>query len=183
MHDPNKNPVRRFFSGITEYAFQIRLGVADPEITDYLSDLLTRFVRSDRLTTIRDAKGRPVVDVVDMLSEAQNRIGDARREVHRQIGDYTLFWAGLYPESLEHRQKKMSKDALIDYCAQGKRAYWIASTVSDGGGDGEGQPNTENGVLEKLSAEFELCAYGLRQVRAEWERRDDGPSPGTFLIN
>ena len=34
---------------------------------DYLSDLLTRFVRSDRITTIRDAKGRPVVEVVDML--------------------------------------------------------------------------------------------------------------------
>ena len=64
-----------------------------------------------------------------MLSEAQSRVGKARREVHRQIGDYTLFWAGLYPESLERVRKQLSKDALIDYCEQGKRAYWIASTI------------------------------------------------------
>ena len=138
-------------------------------------------MRSDRLATIRDAKGRPVMEVVDMLIEAQNRVGKARREVHRQIGDYTLFWAGLYPESLERRQKTLTKDALIDYCAQGKRAYWIASTINSDGQ--EETPGASADVLERLSAEFELCAYGLRQVRAEWERRDDGPSPNPFLIN
>ena len=158
MHDP-KTTIRRFFSGITEHAFQVRLGIADPQLTDYLSDLLTRFVRSDRLATIRDAKGRPVVEVVDMLSEAQSRIGKARREVHRQIGDYTLFWAGLYPESLERRQKQLSKDALIDYCEQGKRAYWIASTIDSD--EQEAAPTISADVLERLSAEFELCAYGL----------------------
>ena len=180
MHHPKSSPIRRFFSGLTEYAFQTRLGVADPQLTDYISDLLTRFVRSDRVT-IRDAKGRPVLEVVDMLSEAQNRVGAARREVHRKIGDYTLFWAGLYPESLEHRQKRLSKDALIDYCEQGKRAYWIASTIEMK--EESVAKAAPSGVLEKLSAEFELCAYGLQQVRAEWERRDDGPSQQTFLIN
>jgi hypothetical protein len=181
MHDSKTTAIRRFFSGITEHAFMVRLGIADPQLTDYLSDLLTRFVRSDRLTTIRDAKGRPVVEVVDMLSEAQSRIGRARREVHRQIGDYTLFWAGLYPESLERRQQQLTKDALIDYCEQGKRAYWIASTIESG--EQEEAQAISADVLGRLSAEFELCAYGLRQVRAEWERRDDGPAPNTLLIN
>lgn len=180
MHQPKTSPIRRFFSGLTEHAFHIRLGVADPQLTDYISDLLTRFVRSDRVT-IRDAKGRPVLEVVDMLSEAQNRVGSARREVHRKIGDYTLFWAGLYPESLERRKQRMSKDALIDYCEQGKRAYWIASTIEME--EATAAKAAPSGVLERLSAEFELCAYGLRQVRAEWERRDDGPSPHALLIN
>ncbi len=177
MHNPKPTTIRRFFSGITEYAFQIELGVADPDLTNYLSEMLTRFVRCDRLTTVRDAEGKPVESVVDMLCEAQNRVGSARREVHRQIGDYTLFWAGLYPESLERRKKSLDKDALIDYCSQGKRAYWIASTIDPG------DESEDASILSKLSAEFELCAYGLRQVRAEWERRDDGPSRGAILFN
>ena len=37
----------------------------------------------------------------------------------------------------------------------------------------------ESAVLLRLAGEFELCAYGLRQVRAEWERDRivEGASP------
>jgi hypothetical protein len=28
-------------------------------------------------------------------------------------------------------------------------------------------------VLERLSEEFELCAFGLSEARKEWERRDE----------
>ncbi len=35
----------------------------------------------------------------------------------------------------------------------------------------EGDPYREEApVLRRLSQEFELCAYGLNQVRQEWER-------------
>ena len=39
--------LRRYFAGVTEFAFETRLGVADPPLVDYLSDLLTRFIRTD----------------------------------------------------------------------------------------------------------------------------------------
>jgi hypothetical protein len=29
-------------------------------------------------------------------------------------------------------------------------------------------------VLQQLSDRFEMCAFGLGEVRREWERRDDG---------
>ena len=46
MH-PNRpyETLYRFFAGLTEYAFPARLGVADASLTDYLADLLARFVR------------------------------------------------------------------------------------------------------------------------------------------
>ncbi len=170
-------PIHRFFAGLTEYAFQTRLGVVDPPLVDYMTTLLTRFVRSDKLTVIRDSTGQPMMEVVDMLNEGNNRIGSARRDFHRRVGDYALFWAGLYPESLAQRPN--SKDALIDYCEHGKLAYWIASTT-----DAEHSEDTvSTDVLERLSCEFELCAYGLREVRTEWERRDDGPGQVPLLIN
>jgi hypothetical protein len=168
----------RFFAGLTEHTFQTKLGVADPILTDYLSELLTRFIRNDAIHNIRNTKGRPLFEVVQMLSEAEQRVGSARRDVHRHIGDYTLFWAGLYPESLRKKQAPERADHVIDYCEQGKRAYWIASTIETNR-DGEAPSD----VLERLASEFEMCAYGLREVRRQWERRDDGDAPRPFLIN
>jgi hypothetical protein len=152
--------------------------VADPQLIDYISDLLTRFVRTEVVYKLRDPCGRPLVEVAEMLVEAQQRVGNARREVHRHIGDYTLFWSGVYPEALQTRQAAHSKDHLIDYCQQGKRAYLIASTI-----DTDEDTPASSDVLERLSNRFELCAYGLREIRREWERRDDDDFPGPFLIN
>ena len=52
----------------------------------------------------------------------------------------------------------------------------VASTIP---GD---DPQAEEGVLRRLSHEFELCQYGLREVRREWERRDDEGGFSPLLI-
>jgi hypothetical protein len=121
-----------------------------------------------------------LIEVAEMLAEAEKRIGDARREVHRHIGDFTLFWVGVYPESLRRRQGPMHRDHLISYQAEGKRSYWIASTIET---DTEKERKAPAEVLERLSRNFELCAYGLREVRREWERRDDEDLPQPLLIH
>ena len=157
--------IRSFFAGVTEYAFHGRLGVADPALVDYISELLTRFLHRDSLFGLRSTTGQQLDQVVDMLAEAQARQGDACRAIHRHIGDFTLFWIGLYPEALERLRKEGRKDSLIDYRAQGKRAYRIASSIPT---ESE-EPRNE--VLEQLSDQFELCAYGLGEVRREWQRR------------
>lgn len=169
----------RFFAGLTEFAFQTRLGVADPRLTDYLTDLLARFVHYDALLSLRNLAGRRLDEVADMLIEAEARVGDPRREAHRHIGDFTLFWTGVYPEALSRLQRGMRKDFFLDYCEQGKRSYHIASTIRTG------QSDEENEVFERLSHDFELCVYGLGEVRREWERRDaTDPSTGKpFLLD
>jgi hypothetical protein len=55
---------------------------------------------------------------------------------------------------------------LIDYQQQGKRAYWIASTIPV---EKEVAPAD---ILQRLSEQFELCMYGLSEVRRQWEERD-----------
>src|SRR5262245_58466019 len=101
---PQPAPLRGYFSGLAEFTFQTRLGVADPSLVDYIAGLLARFVHCDAVYRVRDLAGRRLVQVADMLAEAEARLGTARREVHRHIGDYTLFWTGVYPEALEHLQ-------------------------------------------------------------------------------
>ncbi len=156
--------LRYLFRGLTEHTFQVEFGFADPPLLDYLSGLLERFVRIDAIFKVRDLVGRRLEEVADMLLAAEEREYNVRRELHRHIGDFTLFWTGVYPEALKRLRHPERKDALIDYQEQGKRSYWIASTFED-------EPYEEEApVLRRLSRDFELCSLGLNRVRHEWER-------------
>ena len=178
-HPHPDQPLRRLFAGVTETTFQARLGVADPYLIDYLSALLSRFVHDAAIYRLRDAAGRRLEQVVDMVAEAADLPAEGRttREIHRHIGDFALFWTGVYPEALARLRSADCKDFFVDYCAQGKRSYFIASTFED-------DPyRDEAAVLRRLSDEFELCAYGLREVRREWEKNRPELNPlGNRLI-
>jgi hypothetical protein len=169
--DPSQNStsLSRFFAGLAEYTFHTRLGVADPRLVDYLSRLLAKFVHTDTIYSVRGLSGRRLQEVVEMVAEAEARTGGPRRAVHRHIGDFTLFWTGVYPEALRQMQGRDRVDRLVDFRDLGKRSYWIASTMPAAEADADA---AENRVLERLSREFELCAYGLGELRREWERRD-----------
>jgi hypothetical protein len=170
---PPDHPLRRLFAGLTEQTFLQSLGLADPPLTDYLSELLSRFIHMDAVYRLRAAAGRRLEEVADMMlqAEAAPPQGRTRREVHRHIGDFTLFWTGVYPEALNRLRSRVAKDQFVDYCAQGKRSYYIASTFDDA------PYRQEAPVLRRLSEGFELCAYGLSQVRREWERHAPGAAP------
>jgi hypothetical protein len=167
MWSPNADhPLRKLFSGLTEQTFIETLGLADPPLTDYLSGMLSRFIHLDAVFRLRDSSGRRLEEVAEMMieAEAMPREGRTRREVHRHIGDFTLFWTGVYPERINRLRSALSKDHFVDYCETGKRSYYIASTFED-------DPYREEApILRRLSEEFELCAYGLTQVRREWEK-------------
>ncbi len=160
------SPLNSFFNGLSEHVFHTQLGVVDTQLVDYVSQLLIRFSRVEALDRVRQIDGRPATQVVTMVAEAEKRLGTARREVHRHIGDYTLFWSGLYPESLRELKGDDKQDQFVNYCAQGKKAYKIASDIE------ADKKSTPGSLLKRMSDQFEMCAYGLREIRREWERRD-----------
>ncbi len=166
---PESHPLHRLFRGITEYTFTTELGIGDPRLVGYVANLLARFVPSQMIWRLRDGQGRRLTEVTAMVAEAEAAADvDRRRECHRHVGDYTLFWTGVYPEALGKLQGVGSPDHLIDYQRQGKRSYYLASTLDEDQGP----------VLRWLSDEFELCAFGLSRVRHEWERHDPEPPRG-----
>ena len=160
----SEDSLRRLFSAITEHTFQVDLGVADPVLTDYLVEMLVRFTRSAEMHRFRDVEGRRLVEVVDMVSEAGQRASKPKRELHRHIGDYTLFWSGVFPEALNHLQAADSKDHLIDYEQQGRKSYFIASKFED---DPYGE---EAPILRRLSQDYDLVRFGLNRVRQDWDK-------------
>lgn len=166
--------LKSLFAGLAEQTFGVELGIADPPLLDYLSDLLVRFVRLDAIYRIRDARGKKLIEVAEMLMEAEERTARPEREVHRHIGDFTLFWSGVFPEALSRLQAPDCQDHLIDYCRVGKQSYYIASTYDE-------EPyQQEASVLRRLSCEFELCTFGLNRVRHEWEKLPEQLAPRSW---
>ena len=160
---PESHPLNQLFQGLAEHTFTARLGIADPELVGYDADLLARLVPSTEVWRLRGRDGRRLDQVALMVAEAESSNDESRRrDCHRHVGDYTLFWTGVYPEALNSSQARRSLDSLIDYQRQGKRSYYLASTY-----EGNSQ---HSGLLRRLSDEFEICAVGLSQVRKEWER-------------
>jgi hypothetical protein len=168
---PESHPLHRLFRGLTEYAFMSELGIGDPSLVGYVAELLASFVPSQGVWRLRDKQGRRLSEVTAMIAEAEAADDAARRrECHRHVGDYTLFWTGVYPEALAKLQGNHSADALISYQQQGKRSYYLASTLSPG--------KDQSSVLRRLSDQFELCAFGLSRVRREWEKLEVERSVG-----
>jgi hypothetical protein len=172
---PETHPLHRLFRGLTEYAFMNELGIGDPTLVQYVAELLASFVPSQALRRLRDAQGRPLAEVMSMVAAAEAADdAERKRECHRHVGDFTLFWTGVYPEALGHLRRAQSPDALIDYQEQGKRSYYVASRLSSG--------SFMSSVFRRLSEEFELCAFGLSCVRREWEKLEtEGPRGGQPL--
>ena len=165
---PQPDPtLRRLFGSLVERAFVQTLGVYDSCVAGYLAGVLADFAHVDRVHKIKDLTGRRLDEVADMLLHADVRLEatsfNREREVHKHIGDFTLFWAGVYPEALPRMRASMRRDHLLDYVQQGKNSYAIAATHD------YGDYRAEAPVLKKISDEFELCLYGLHTVRGHMD--------------
>ncbi len=175
------HPLRRLFTGLVEDSFYSQVGLCNPILTDYVVDLLIGFMHIDRLTVLSNAEGKELDRLAAMLtvSEQHRPMSETDRDrmIYRHIGDYSLFWAGVYPEHLQCRRATRS-DVLSDFVTKGKRSYAIASRLA---GEDDDPPSS---LFRHLSEDFEHCLYGLGLVRRGWERapQEEGPALGELLI-
>jgi len=158
-----EHPIRGYFAAeIHNALFQV--GLSEQDVEAYLSHMLVTFLHRDGIYAIRNAAGERLEAVVDMIAEGDIRINassfDRERQVHKHIGDFLLFWSGLFPESLKQIKQPTSKDAAVEVIRQGQMSYYLASTF-------EHDPyGVEAPVLRKLSDGFEKYQKGLSAVRS-----------------
>jgi hypothetical protein len=160
--------LQELFGELVERAFALSLRWDDRQVMRYLTRLLTEFAHIDSLYRLRDLNGRPLQEVAEMLYYADVRLGAQsfyqEREVHRHIGDFTLFWTGVYPEALPKLRASLRKDHLIDYVKQGKESYRLVSLFDIG------EWREEAPMFRRLSENFEVAMQGLHAVRQMWEQ-------------
>lgn len=155
----NQNPLTQFFANAIHESLS-RIGISEIDAETYLADMLVRFQNQDELYGIRDQSGRRLSRISDMVAEGDVLMNatsfDREREVHRHIGDFLLFWSGLYPESLERRER------MIDPVRQGAYSYYVVSTFD------HGSYATEAPIFRKLSQGFAQFREGLLMVRSRF---------------
>ncbi len=166
--------LRHFFSGTVQHVMHVEMGICDTRLADYLTDMLSKLIHVDDFYPFRDATGRRIRNLAEMVADAD--LGDdvppreRDRAVHQHIGDFALFWTGVFPEGLRQLARVGAAHRLDDYLAQGKRSYAIASELVTQ------QNHPPAGVLRRLSDDFEFFMYGLNLCRQEWNGANDTSS-------
>ncbi len=160
------HPLNRLFTELVEYNFRRHLEVQDGRLTNYLSALLLDFTRMDNVFKIRDARGRAIEDVGEMLLES-NPVLEAphferEREVRKHVGDFTLFFSGMFPESIGNwRLRRLQVGSFVDYIRAGKESYEIVAAFN------QFEYQKVAPLFRRLSDSFEECVYGLNLVRQQ----------------
>lgn len=132
------------------------------EIADYLTMLLARFMRTDAIFAIRDSEGQQVTSIGEMMAEGDISLRadsfERERIVHRHIGDFLLFWSGVYPGFLRQLRLRSEAEWVRDYARQGRESYHLVSTFDYPPYDREAP------LFRRLSKDFEVLTFCLGQA-------------------
>jgi hypothetical protein len=164
---PESHPLQQLFVELVGRHYAEQIGIRDPQIVAYVAHLMTEFCDTEQLFKIRDAAGRNLADVGEMLIESDPVFGpapsfDREREVRKHIGDYTLFFTGMFPESINHfRLRRNRMENFIDWMKAGKESYYIVSKFD------VFEYTKVAPLFATLSKNFEQCVFALNQVKNE----------------
>ena len=162
---PETHPLQDLFQDLVGRHYAEEIGIRDPQIVAYVSHLLAEFCEADQLFKIHDASQRPLTDVGEMLIESNPVYGpapsfDRERQVRKHIGDYTLFFTGMFPESINHfRLRRNRTENFVDWIKAGKESYYIVSKFE------HFEYTNVAPLFARLSNHFEQCVFGLNQVK------------------
>ncbi len=160
----------RFFESVTRQAFG-DLAIDDTPALRYLTELLTRFVRTDALRAIRDLPGRQLDTVADSLLAIQD-VWDwsspdfnpgAERVLRRRIADYTLFMTGIFRDHAD----RLAVTGYYEH--EGRRAYRFLAEVA------RARAEADASLYRRLSDRFEMYAGALTYARKVYFRADTVP--------
>jgi hypothetical protein len=166
LHIDKNHPLRKLFRKALDFGFRIN-AFSNIRIEEYIEEqILCEFIHIENLYRIRNAAGKRLEDIADMLAEGDillNARSFSREfQVHKHIGDYTLFMLGMFPSALSRRKgKEFIMGSIIvpnanlfeHYMLQGRRSYKIASEF------------THRELFLELSANYLLYKNVLELVR------------------
>ena len=164
------HPLQQLFLELVGRHYAEEIGIRDPQVVAYVAHLLAEFYEAEQVLKIQNDEGRTLSDVGEMLLQSDPVYGpapsfDRERQVRKHIGDYTLFLAGMFPESLNHcRLRRERLESVVDWIKTGKESYFIVSKFE------HFECAKVAPLFAALARNFEGCVYGLNMVKNDlWE--------------
>jgi len=164
---PESHPLRQLFLDLVSRHYAEELGFHDTEVSAYVANVLAEFCEVDQLYKLRNIASKPLADVGEMLLESDPVYGpapsfDRERQVRKHIGDYALFFTGMFPESINHfRLRRQRLANFVDFMKAGKESYYIVSKFE------YFEYAKVAPLFARLSDHFEQCVHGLNLVKNE----------------
>src|SRR5262245_60165083 len=150
---PENHPLKLLFRTLAERGLD-QANLRDRDILLYLADLLVEFMFIENLYRLRDAEGKRLEYLVDMLSQAVETDMPDKKEYYKHIGDYSLFMLGMFPEFLVRRKSRLSPSYYAD---TGRIGYQAAGELESDW--------WQVIVFRKLADKFDHCVISLNCVR------------------
>ena len=163
------HPLRQLFAELVRRHFFRHAQVHDPDLAEYVAGVLADFTHVDNMYRIRNARGKRIEEVAEMLVESNPLLEassfDREREVRKHVGDFTLFFTGLFPEAVDSlpRLQPLSIDRFVDYVSAGKESYAVVAAFN------LFEYRNEAPLFRRLSDRFEQCVFGLNLVKREMD--------------
>jgi hypothetical protein len=138
----------------------LQSGVDDRILSDYAASILLHFGLRDRAVRVGDSDDERYETLAALVGDVDGP--DARRTllVRAHLGNYALWLAGLYPDSIEHRRFRRGGPDLDYYDEMGTRGFQLAA---------EHRLATEHG----LSALYQRAAERFPAMRIALNRVSD----------
>lgn len=133
------------------------------DVSNYLANMLAAFAQTSRLYKMEKDDEKQYRYIIDMIEEIQRSDSARRFYIYCHIGNYTLFFTGMFPEYIEHKFKY--KKTLIDsryYVDFGKTYFGLASEHD------MARRHELDDTLHSLSEGFEIITKLLRYLRHEY---------------
>lgn len=168
MSEERKESLIEYFKNAVHTSMSERLGAPiDIDLQDYVAHMLANFLHRDDIFAIKDAAGRRVESIAEMLAEGDIRLNassfDREREVHKHLGDFLLFWSGLFPESLDRIHGLVGENKVVEAVSMGRYSYEVVSSFDHKPYDAEAP------TFKRLSSEFEMLRLGLSVLRKDFK--------------
>lgn len=170
-----EHPLRQMFDELIRRRFFGDAQVYDSDIAEYVSGIVTEFAHVDTMYKIRNARGEQLTGVAEMLIESNPHLDapsfDREREVRKHVGDFTLFFTGLFPEAVAKLPtlRTFSCDKFVDYMKAGKESYNVVAAFN------LCEYADEAPLFRRMSDRFEECVFGLNLVKQDLAKKQSNP--------
>src|SRR5436309_6882846 len=115
-----------YFYVLVRHVFR-RSGISDREVADYVAEVLSEYSRTEQMECRIKDQPKSLEYFFEMLAALQTADDVTSFYLRAHIGNYSLFFSGIFPDRIRFRAELRGSPDLRYYEALGKSSFRVAS--------------------------------------------------------